>query len=192
LLAHLGSDRITRVTFMRHVFPDEDGWQLVLFDRDGDALVARAIPDTDGPEQKILGASARADTLGGIFSPASPTLPDVSTLAAAARPAQPTPEIENGFAQAIEAQNPLRHTSEDTDCGSCHLAEGARRAGEAYGFVATGEFASGRSLGYVRESKAITNFHAFGYLGTTTSVMQRTANESAVVADRMHAALTAR
>jgi hypothetical protein len=34
--------------------------------------------------------------------------------------------------------------------------------------------------------------HAFGYLGRRVSIMQRTANESVLVADRMTAQLTAK
>jgi hypothetical protein len=193
LLKHLGAQRIARVTFMRHEFPDEDAWQFVLFERVGDAFVTRPIAHTQSPQQLLFGPSATGDQIGGIRTAvdSTPTLPELGALASTARPAQVTPTIEAGFAQAIAAQHPLAHSSEDTDCGSCHVAEGARRAGtELYGLAVTGAFTSARSLSYVRQTKPLTNFHAFGYLGTSISIMQRTANESALVADRMQASLT--
>jgi hypothetical protein len=161
-LSHLGAQRIARVTFMLHIFPDEDAWELVRFDRQGDALVPVAISHTQDAKQLLFGASA---------------------LVA---------EITTAFAQAIDAQDPRTHDSESIDCGSCHLAEGARRVGtDAYGLTVTGGFTSSRSLAYRRDTIAVTNFHAFGYLGTAVSVAQRTANESAVVADRVQSALPA-
>ena len=75
-----------------------------------------------------------------------------------------------------------------TGCANCHLAEGARRNGTAdYGFGGGQSFTHTRSLAYVREEKTITNLHAFGYLDHKVSVMQRTANESVLVAERMEA-----
>jgi len=194
LLAHLGEQRIERVTFLLHVFPDQDAWQFALFERVASAFVARSIINVTSPSQEILGNVAFPDQLGGIEQDAqsTPTLPGVAVLASASRPAQATPAVVAGFASAVDAQNPMKHTSEDTDCGSCHLAEGARRAGtQVYGLTPTAPFTSARSLDYVRDSIAVTNFHAFGYLGTSISVMQRTANESALVADRMQAELVA-
>ena len=40
-------------------------------------------------------------------------------------------------------------------------------------------------LEYKSERASVTNLHAFGYLHRKVSIMQRTANESAVVADAM-------
>lgn len=193
LLDHLGADRIVRVTTMHHLFLDGHIWVFRQFDRGVyDELVPQTIIDVDGDSQEIQGSRATEPThLGGIYptTAATPSVPELEALADEFRPADPTPELEVAFGKAIEVQHPGLHSSEDTDCGSCHVAEGARRAGEAYGFTPTGEFTSARSLDYVRESIAVTNFHAFGYLGTAVSVMQRTANESALVADRMQAEL---
>ena len=100
--------------------------------------------------------------------------------------------LAEGFAQAIEAQDPTRHTSEDLDCVSCHVAEGARRVGvELYDLTPTGEFTSARSLAYRRDGKALTDLHAFSYLGAQVSIMRRTSHESAVVADWFQDALLA-
>ena len=95
----------------------------------------------------------------------------------------------DAFAAAIRLQNPDVHIADTTDCASCHLAEGARRIGEAvYGLHAGQDaFTSTRSLARRNEGTSVTNLHAFGYLGRQISIMQRTANESAVAASRMEA-----
>jgi hypothetical protein len=192
LLAHVGEQRIERVTFMLHIFPDEDAWNFVRFERQGSAFVPANIVHLQSASQILFGTSAKVDAIGGIRPDmtSTPTLPSLGLLASMTRPPQVTPDIAAGFAQSIEAQNPGLHDSENTDCGSCHLAEGARRAGiELYGLTPSGQFTSSRSLDYVRETKALTNVHAFGYFGTSISIMQRTANESAATADRMQAAV---
>ena len=87
---------------------------------------------------------------------------------------------------AVNVQNPTLHSFETVDCVNCHLAEGARLVGESlYGFKATKAFTHPRSLAYVSERKSVTNLHAFGYLHRKISIMQRTANESVVVAAEM-------
>ncbi len=192
LLKHLGTQRIERVTLMDHIFPDEDGWLFEIFDRVGTDLVLQKVVNTNKVQQVILGGSAIDGMIAGISADAqtTPTLPELGLIAARSRPATVTPQLEMGFAEAIAAQHPLLHDSENTDCGSCHVAEGARRVGlEIYGLHETGAFTSARSLTYVRDNAAVTNVHAFSYLGTSISVMQRTANESALAADRLQAML---
>jgi hypothetical protein len=191
-LAHLGQERITRATVLAHLNLDGDFWQLKRFDRQGDAMVAVDVVGTSSPVTMVAGSSALAGTLGAIGASVQvmPTVPAMIPIVSGGRPSQATPELSDAFAAAIATLDPTRHNSEDTDCLSCHVAEGAHSIGvREYGFVDTGAFASARSLAYVRAGSAITNFHAFGYLGTSISVMQRTANESALVADRMQAAL---
>jgi hypothetical protein len=191
-LAHLGQERITRATFLVHMNLDGDFWQFKRFDRQGDAMVAVDVVGTSSPVTMVSGSSALADTLGAIGASVEvmPTVPAMIPIVSGGRPSQATAELSDAFAAAIATLDPTRHNSEDTDCVSCHVAEGARSIGvREYGFVDAGAFANARSLTYVRAGSAITNFHAFGYLGTSISVMQRTANESALVADRMQAAL---
>lgn len=185
LLGHLGAARIQRVTAMAHLFFDNDAWSFALFERRGAEFEAATIVDADATTQLVNGTSAVEPDIGGLFeTAATPSLPQLGALAIAWRPDQATAELEAGFAQAVAAQDPTRHTSEDTDCVSCHVAEGARRAGqEQYGLIATDDFASPRSLAYRRDGAALTNLHAFSYLGTQVAIMRRTSNESAVVAD---------
>lgn len=191
LLAHLGASRIERVTAMAHLFFDNDAWSFASFDRLGDRFAPATIVDTAETMQLINGTSADDAEIGGLFdSTPTPSLPQLGALAMSSRPDQSTAAMATGFVQAIAAQDPARHTSEDTDCVSCHVAEGARRAGiEHYGFEPSGDVTSARSLAYRRDGKALTNLHAFSYLGTQVSIMRRVSNESAVVADWFEAAL---
>ena len=192
LLRHLGATRIQRVTSMSHENFKNDVWTFSMIERRGDQFSEMTIVDTQLTTQSANGTSALVDDIGGLFwGEPTPSLPKLSALAASPRPEVPTADIAAGFAQAIAAQDPSRHNSEDTDCVSCHVAEGARRAGlEEYGMTPSGDFTSTRSLAYRRDGKALTNVHAFSYLGNQVSVMRRVANESAVVADWFQAELT--
>ncbi|MEZ4399698.1 MAG: hypothetical protein R3B06_06750 [Kofleriaceae bacterium] len=193
LLAHVGAARIARVTRMVHQFPDGDAWGFALFERRGDRLEAATIVDAQATNQTISGTGAHDPMIGGIYETGvTPSLPALGVLAALGRPATTTPEVEAGFAEAIAAQDPTRHTSEDTDCVSCHVAEGARLVGTtAYGLTPADEFASARPLAYPRDGQALTNLHAFGYLGAQVSVMRRTSHETALTADWFQEALLA-
>jgi hypothetical protein len=101
-------------------------------------------------------------------------------------PAPTAAELEQAFASAIRVQNPDIHDSESIDCANCHLAEGARFIGETvHTFVAPNDFSHTRDLSHLRTNDSVTNLHAFSYLGKDPSIMRRTANESAIVAERM-------
>jgi hypothetical protein len=96
--------------------------------------------------------------------------------------------LQGAFNAALRVQNPLIHSAITTDCANCHLAEGAVRIGEAqYGFGPGPAFTHPRSLARVDQRTSVTNLHAFGYLGRQVSIMQRTANESVLVAAALEA-----
>jgi len=193
-LEHLGAQRITRITTMAHANLDGDIWQFALFNGTAGAVTATSIINVGMPLQGVDGSRADVDLLGGISgSPSTtPTVPAIDILASAGRPTQLTTAVSDSFAAAIDVEHPLHHNSEDTDCVTCHAAEGAHRAGtDLFALVDSGAYASARSLAYRRDQRAVTDFHAFGYLGTAVSVMQRTANESALAADRLAALLPA-
>jgi hypothetical protein len=89
--------------------------------------------------------------------------------------------------------NPNVHDIRSTSCANCHLAESAVGIGTGlFGFASATTFADARSLAYVSEAPTATNLHAFGYIGRNVSVMQRTANESVLVATRTETNLKAK
>lgn len=194
VLFHLGEDRVGRVTFFDHNFtPDSDGWQFGFFARTGGgALAARQIPTLSSQGQMVFGSAAdapeettHAGTFDGTLGPDSvlPLFDDAETPSTAQRAA---------FDAALRMQDPTRTVFESASCANCHLAEGARRVGEKrFGLVpaAGKEFTSARSLLRVDERTSATNLHAFGYLGTKVAIMQRTANESAHVAELLEEAV---
>lgn len=189
VLRHLGRERLERVTVFQHIFPDQDGWVFAIFEQQAGAFVGVPIHGTGRATQTLLGPTAREDG-GGIESITPAVTTPVVAITRLDRPVDADDAIRAGFDDAIARQNPDLHTSETSDCASCHLAEAGRRLGETqYALVATAPFTSARSLAYQRESHAVTNLHAFGYLGRQMSIMQRTANESARVADAMQAML---
>ena len=198
LLEHLGEARIGRITMFDHNFdPDSDGWSFSVFDRLSGNLTRRSVPllPSQTPvDQVIFGSTALrgplAQTSAGAFL--TSTSPDqVTALVAEGRPAPGAPgaaaALQSAFDAARRLQDPRRHSAESTDCGGCHLAEGAALLGaQAYGLQSAATYTHAkRNLGYQSDRVSITNLHAFGYLHRRVSIMQRTANESAVVADWM-------
>jgi hypothetical protein len=121
----------------------------------------------------------------------SPAADSVALLVSSGRPAPGSPTaatLESTLEAALRVENPTVHNAETTSCANCHLAEGARRIGETvYGLPATNAFTHARSLARKDERTSVTNLHAFGYLHRQVSIMQRTANESVLAADRMAA-----
>jgi hypothetical protein len=195
LLEHLGANRMARVTIFDHNFgPDRDGWNFTIHERSGATFVRKTIPAFPPAQHLLSGtsatdavplASADAHFWGGALGD------DVQPLTDTKRPPVGSPNVSTlrpAYEAALRLQNPTIHDSESTNCISCHLAEGASRMAEShYGFTSTNAFNHTRSLARVDQRTSITNLHAFGYLGTQVSIMQRTANESVVAAEQMEA-----
>jgi hypothetical protein len=166
-----------------------------VFDRTGATFTASQIPVVASESLLVAGS----DTTGPLaqssaepFSSAKQSDP-VAPLVSSGRP-QPgsagVAALQVSLDAALNVQNPTRHTAETTDCGNCHLAEGARVIGEdVYALSIAKQFTHPRSLARTDQRTSITNLHAFGYLHRQISIMQRTANESVIVADQMEAKL---
>lgn len=195
LLAHLGGERIVRITTFDHNFDlDGDGWTFSIFERTaGTPLVVSTDPGTNGPGGILGGTNTHvALAESSAFIVGSTVAVDaVEAMAASDRPATPDSAMTSAFDSAARVLNPNVHTSETTSCTNCHLAEGAMRIGqELYGLAPAKPFTHERSLARKDERTSVTNLHAFGYLGRRVSIMQRTANESVVVAATMEKILT--
>jgi hypothetical protein len=198
VLEHAGEDRIGRVTFFDHQNSEGHTWTFGVFDRTtagaGALLVATTIPLTDFTTQTIGGSS----TVGTFASSFADGMSDTGagSLAPLVVSARPLPggadvaSLQPALDAALRVQDPTLHDVETTDCVTCHLAEGARRVGEdVYALSPANVFTHSRSLARVDHRTSVTNLHAFGYLTRDVAVMQRTANESVMVADRMAALL---
>jgi hypothetical protein len=198
LLAHLGEQRVARATFFDHNFdPESDGWTFGAFDRTATGeLTAASIPFAAQPSEVVAGSNALVplvQSYAGLSG--TTTTPDpVVALVGAPRPADAIQlaKLQPVLVSALRIENPTLHNAESTDCANCHLAEGAQRLGESvFALTSPTGFTHARSLARVDERTSVTNLHAFGYLHRKISIMQRTANESVIVADRMAAALAA-
>ena len=200
VLEHVGGDRIARVTFFDHENLEGDTWSFGVFDRATPAspLLATTIPTTDSILQMFAGSS----TLEPLAqSHAEATLPGLSadSLAPLLNGGRPAPAssavaaLQPALDAALRLENPTLRNVETTDCVNCHLAEGASRVGkDLYALSTATAFTHARSLARVDERTSVSNVHAFGYLHRRVSIMQRTANESVLVADRMAALVGAK
>lgn len=199
ILEHVGEERIGRVTFFDHENSEGHTWTFGVFDRaavNGAAavLTATTIPLTDSTTQTIGGSSAVGTFASSFADGTSSTGADsIATLVSPGRPLPAGAEaasLQSALDAALRVQDPTRHDVQTTDCVTCHLAEGARRVGEdVYALSTAKAFTHSRSLARVDHRTSVTNLHAFGYLAREVAVMQRTANESVIVADRMSALL---
>jgi hypothetical protein len=198
VLEHAGEDRVARVTFFDHQNSEGHTWTFGVFDRApagaGALLTSTTIPLTDSTTQTIGGSSAVGTFASSFADGTSSTGGDSSTaLLTSGRPAPGgavVASLQIAFDAALRVQNPSLHDVETTDCATCHLAEGARHVGEdVYALASANAFTHTRSLARVDSRTSVTNLHAFGYLAREVAVMQRTANESVIVADRMSALL---
>lgn len=200
ILGHLGGDRVARVTFFDHNFGlDQDGWTFGVFDRAaGGGLVPGLVPTLGRETEIVAGSSAHAPLVGSSAEPydSQKTKDAVAALVSSGRPAPGAPEVAAlgpVLGAALRVQDPRVHDASTTSCSNCHLAEGAVSiASGIYGMPATGGFSHARSLARVDQRTSVTNLHAFGWLGREVSIMQRTANESVLVADRMEKTLAPR
>lgn len=193
VLEHVGDARIARVTFFDHTNDEGDVWNFGVFDRitPGGALFASTIATTDSTTQSLSGSSTAGPLAGStaeFFTAAAPT-DSMAALLDGSRPAPGSATVASlqpALAAALRFENPTMRSVETSDCISCHVAEGAHRLAEdVYGMSMAGAFTHARSLARVDERKSVTNVHAFGYLHRQVAIMQRTANESVLVAERM-------
>ncbi|MBL8608168.1 MAG: hypothetical protein JNL38_12660 [Myxococcales bacterium] len=195
LLEHVGASRLARVTVFDHNFdPDEDGWSFRTFDVVGGGPVAKNVPGTSLPSLTLAGSPAFGS--GAAFFAdsrvaAQADMPGVRVdrLLEHSRPAKGDPaalSLGPAFARAVDVQKPGAIHAENTDCGTCHMAEAARQIGESvYGLKPTAPFTHARDIGYASSRYSVSNLHAFGYLHRKIAIMQRTANESVLVAEAM-------
>lgn len=198
LLEHVGASRLARVTVFDHnMDPDEDGWTFRTFDVASGAAVAKNVPATAFPALTLAGSRAFAGSSAdgaAFFAESRISGGDVGgvrvdRLLEHGRPPKGDPataSLKPAFDRAIEVQKPGSIHAENTDCGTCHMAEAARKIGESiYAFTSAAPFTHRRDLGYASARTSVSNLHAFGYLHRKIAVMQRTANESVIVAEAM-------
>jgi hypothetical protein len=102
-------------------------------------------------------------------------------------------KLKAAYTSALKIQNPGMHSPDTIDCVSCHTATSARiwaeknkdqkPDGNPAAFATTWNVKLTKSP----RAEAPNNLHSFGYHFGDVSISQRTANESAVVADYVNA-----
>jgi len=194
VLAHLGDARVARVTFFDHQDQGEGHtWAFGAFDRDtsapGATFTATAIPNVGAIGEVVGGSSAFSTSVATSSANIQATIRPKDDLAELISGYRTTPPANASTLQAqlvtaLELENPKLRNVQNADCASCHLAEGAHRVGaEVFGLSTASRFVHSRSLARVDQRTSMTNLHAFGYLRRQVSIMQRTANESVLVAE---------
>lgn len=199
LLSHVGESRVTRLTFFLRTQARQSQWFFGLFDRDKATgqFTAQKIATTQF-EQQALNAGLTIDgsgLAGNVPTPTSHADNLLLLLNTSEAKAASTASQRQAYDAALRIENPQRHSPETIDCVSCHVATPARRATEAaLGLSAEGNasaYRSSRDLRFTGPARpSLENIHALGYLDAEPGVNQRTANESAAVADTITALLS--
>lgn len=186
LLARIGANRLTRVTFFARTAAREPLWPFGLFDMIDGNLVQQDIVTLGAKRQTLEGAGPRK-----VIEPQTTSADNPGALLAVMGPTRTATERERAaYAALLRIQNPTKHTPDTMACAECHTAQRMQRAAEkTLGLLATefaaDHFATGTPL--PETPIDAENFHAAGYLGDNLAVSVRTANETAAVV----AALTA-
>ncbi|MBP9113390.1 MAG: hypothetical protein KBF88_11325 [Polyangiaceae bacterium] len=200
VLEHLGAARLRVLATLRRVEDSDPRWVFrefrVVQGRFAQALAWSEIEGGSFFLESVKGSATDAPLRGSHATMSSEGL--VSSLAPLAGQArQKSGDVvskitTDAFELAVGLQDPEiigsanRHSGLGA-CASCHLAEGVvSMARLEYGLLPkVSANLSSYNRTYVRQNEALNNLHAFGYLGRHVSVMQRTANESALVAAKM-------
>jgi hypothetical protein len=193
LLAHIGANRLTRMTFMQ-LTGKKNAWVFGGFDFDGATATPIAILNLGVTEQTFTN-NPLGDPLGfaGSVTPSLTGAPeDLSPLYDSATASQSDDDtLWPLYESALRIENPTRHSPESVDCVSCHTAQPARLWLDRNTALGTKpsefRFTSSFDLTVPAPIEDTTSvLRAFGWLGTRPAVSARVVNESAAVASYLN------
>jgi hypothetical protein len=176
-------------------------WRFEARDIVAGQLVSASITDVNGPVQNIVdgfvfdipGVVPGAEDFGAIVEPVLD-----QPLANLLKPREEVEHLQadvfsEAMAAAMQIDNPDYHNAHSVDCVSCHMATKAAFLGAFYQGVDIREHEDRFDVAPYNgtlTSRHLNDFdvvRAFGYLGTEPAIIQRTVNESAVVARELSA-----
>lgn len=182
--------KLRRLTFFVRTPARASTWTFGVFD--GPGLARLTIAGTSATEITLTASAGEGPT--GIRTPATTSTDDPMLLANVGLATAATPaDRAKAFAAALRVENPAKHTPDTVDCVSCHVAETARRIGEARFGLSAAEhvdaFVTTADTGKLGTpaTPSLENVHAFGWLGRDAGVSQRTVFESVLAAETLDA-----
>lgn len=191
LLAAVGADRLTRMTFAA-LGAQDDAQTYGGFDFGPDGARPLAILDPGVTEETFDNASD------------DPLAFDATVLPALADPPEDLAPLYNSasagtlddatqwalYQSALRVENPDYYSSESVDCVSCHAAQPARRWLERSGDFATRKsnyrYRSGFDLSDAAAFDDTRTLRAFGWQGDKPSINARVVHETAAVASYLN------
>src|SRR5262249_2461067 len=152
----------------------------------------KPIPETGTEQQTFVNILVFTDEDFVATSDPDPAIADDLSViynSNEARAAEPA-AIETAYGAALRIENPARHDPDTIGCVSCHVATGARSWIERNrpwdGAEHPDRYSSERNLALTSEvAGKTTSLRAFGHLGFSSAISQRTVNETAAVLDRL-------
>lgn len=191
LLAGIGEERLTRVTFSLTTAGSTSfgGVDLVLGKAQPLSIAGSSASEqsfTSAPSDDPLGFSAAivAPKLAGALDDLSPLYDSASAAKLGEEALWPL------YEKALRLENPELRSAANVDCVSCHTAGRARlwleRETDFASRSSALRFTSGFELGGAPSPAAAGSLRAFGWAGTEPVVSARAANESAAVASYLN------
>jgi hypothetical protein len=184
LLALVGAERLTKITFFVRTAAREPLWPFGGFNVVDGKLAKKIIPTLTVDRQTLEGAAFRK-----VIEPttSSPDNPD-ALLSVMGPQREATAAERAAYASLLRIQNPKKHNPDTMACAECHVAQRMQVAAEkTLGLRAT-DFAADNfasTLQPVSSKIDSENFHAVAYLGTNLAVTMRTANDTSAVLQEM-------
>jgi hypothetical protein len=188
VLKHAGKQNLTRVTFMTREPPRQPLWKFGGFDIEGTSHTKMKIASLgNATEQTVGGLMRNLNVTPAVAAPAPDNLSLLLRMSEA--DAATAPKLLAAYTATLRIQNPTMHSPDTIDCVSCHTATSSRiwaeknKGQKADGNAAAYKARFSTSLSKSPSAENVANLHSFSYLGTELAISQRTANESAAVAE---------
>ena len=190
VLRHAGKANLTRLTFMTREPSRQPLWKFGGFDIAGARHTKMKVASMGEIAEQSFSTLGR----NGQSTPAIQSPDDLSLFFRASSAQSATPAaVKKAFTAALRVQNPSMHSPDTVDCVSCHTTTSARIFAEKNANQSATDnparFTSRFNVALTKSPAAERpdNLRAFGYLGTEVAISQRTANESAAVAEYVNA-----
>jgi hypothetical protein len=196
VLKYAGERTLKKVTFITIEAPALGGeaWKFGVFEKKNGAFRRVAIPTLaqSGDEQLVRSPLVQQEQTQ-FETEVSPAMPQEGDLTALfGRFTMPSTAQQSAAAKAYELalqiENPLKRSPNDTDCASCHLTHARARGEQVFGQSAQGQTSAFPANGLTTNVpvRSPVNVRAFGYgvfarprQDATASISSRVVNETA-------------
>ena len=188
ILALVGANRLTKITFFARTRAREPLWPFGTFEVKDGKVLKKTIPTLSVDRQTLEGAGPRKVIEPITSSPDNPAV--LLGIMGATRTA--TAAERAAYGSVLRIQHPGKHNPDTIACAECHAAQRMQEAAERTLGLRVEDFASDAYASSVKVTPGkidSENFHLTSYLGTNLAVGTRTAHDTNAVLATMRVLL---